>query len=334
MATTTLNYRFRVRRGITAAVAADIPLAGELLLDTTTRTLTVGDGATAGGLALHKASVGLGNVTNDAQLRAAQLSIDGTLASNSDEEVPSVKAVRTYVAAHGGGGSGDLSWGDALTAAAAGLVHHWQMAETSGAACADSVGSLGLTLTAGSYTRGIDSPIGKAVSMVSSYMVSAGLGSIPIGAAARTIGVAFKAGETPGVIVSYGDQAPNRSWLALQTSSSIGNECPYAIGCTGDPLRYTYGGPAIRDNNWHLAFIRYNGSRVLSIFMDGMQHTLYLGAALSFPSTGNFYAGAWYVAGAVGNTGTQTIGDIMVWNRALTVAEIRRLTNAFHAAAP
>lgn len=43
--------------------------------------------------------VGLSNVTNDAQLKASQLSTDGTMASDSDTEVPSQKAVVTYVAA-------------------------------------------------------------------------------------------------------------------------------------------------------------------------------------------------------------------------------------------
>lgn len=47
--------------------------------------------------------VGLGNVTNDAQLKAADLDTDGTLAANSDSKIPSQKAVKTYVTAHGGG---------------------------------------------------------------------------------------------------------------------------------------------------------------------------------------------------------------------------------------
>jgi len=58
------TYRFVLRRGAAAKVAADVPMVGELLLNTDNRTITVGDGATAGGLTLHKASVGLGNVDN------------------------------------------------------------------------------------------------------------------------------------------------------------------------------------------------------------------------------------------------------------------------------
>lgn len=100
------TYRFILRRGPASAVAADIPLAGELLLDTDSKTVTVGDGVTAGGVPLHKGSVGLGNVSNDAQLKAAQLDDDSTMEANSATRVPSQRAVRAYVAAHGGGGGG------------------------------------------------------------------------------------------------------------------------------------------------------------------------------------------------------------------------------------
>lgn len=48
-----------------------------------------------------KADVGLGNVTNDAQLKAAQLDTDGTLAGNSDAKVASQKATKTYVDSKG-----------------------------------------------------------------------------------------------------------------------------------------------------------------------------------------------------------------------------------------
>ena len=41
--------------------------------------------------------VSLGNVINALQLLASQLSTDSTLAANSDENVPSQKAVKAYV---------------------------------------------------------------------------------------------------------------------------------------------------------------------------------------------------------------------------------------------
>lgn len=46
---------------------------------------------------LTSSDVGLGNVTDDAQLKASQLSTDGTLTADSDTLVPSQKAVKTYV---------------------------------------------------------------------------------------------------------------------------------------------------------------------------------------------------------------------------------------------
>lgn len=44
-----------------------------------------------------KAQIGLGNVTNDAQLKAADLDTDTTLASDSNVKIPSQKAVKAYV---------------------------------------------------------------------------------------------------------------------------------------------------------------------------------------------------------------------------------------------
>jgi Protein of unknown function (DUF2793) len=49
-----------------------------------------------GTVVLDKSDVGLGNVSNDAQLKAADLDTDGALAANSDAKVASQKAVKTY----------------------------------------------------------------------------------------------------------------------------------------------------------------------------------------------------------------------------------------------
>lgn len=45
--------------------------------------------------AVTKAQVGLGNVTDDAQLKAADLDTDSTMAANSDAKIPSQKAAKT-----------------------------------------------------------------------------------------------------------------------------------------------------------------------------------------------------------------------------------------------
>lgn len=50
-----------------------------------------------------KAQVGLTNVTDDAQLKAADLDTDNTLSANSDSKISSQKAVKAYVASQIGG---------------------------------------------------------------------------------------------------------------------------------------------------------------------------------------------------------------------------------------
>lgn len=50
-----------------------------------------------GVVSLNATDIGLPNVTNDAQLKAADKDTDGTLAANSDAKIPSQKAVKTYV---------------------------------------------------------------------------------------------------------------------------------------------------------------------------------------------------------------------------------------------
>lgn len=91
-----------VKVSATAAIAES-----KLALDFSTSSLNSAISTVSGNLATHvadtanphsvtKAQVGLGNVTNDAQLKAADLDIDGTLAANSDTKIPSQKAVKTY----------------------------------------------------------------------------------------------------------------------------------------------------------------------------------------------------------------------------------------------
>lgn len=49
-----------------------------------------------GDVTLTKSDIGLSNVTNDAQLKSADLDTDGTLAANSATKIPSQSAVKTY----------------------------------------------------------------------------------------------------------------------------------------------------------------------------------------------------------------------------------------------
>ena len=54
-----------------------------------------GNGSSLTGITASQ--VGLGSVTDDAQLKASNLTTDGTLASDSDTLIPSEKAVKTYI---------------------------------------------------------------------------------------------------------------------------------------------------------------------------------------------------------------------------------------------
>lgn len=57
---------------------------------------TINGHALNANVTITKSDVSLGNVTNDAQLKAADLDTDVTLAANSDTKIPSQKAVKAY----------------------------------------------------------------------------------------------------------------------------------------------------------------------------------------------------------------------------------------------
>lgn len=59
-------------------------------------TRTVNGHALSSNVTVSKSDVGLGNVTNDAQVPASYLDTDGTLAANSDTKVATQKATKTY----------------------------------------------------------------------------------------------------------------------------------------------------------------------------------------------------------------------------------------------
>ena len=60
------------------------------------KTTTVNGHALSSNVSVTATDVGLGSVTNDAQLKASNLDADGTLAANSDTKVASQKATKTY----------------------------------------------------------------------------------------------------------------------------------------------------------------------------------------------------------------------------------------------
>lgn len=84
--------------GITGTLAAQTDLQAALDAKATTSALTVHTGNTSNPHAVTKTQVGLSAVTNDAQLKAADLDTDATMAANSDSKVASQKAVKTALA--------------------------------------------------------------------------------------------------------------------------------------------------------------------------------------------------------------------------------------------
>ena len=80
-------------RYVTDAELVNILTIPNLVLKTT----TVNGHALSGNVTVTAADVGLGNVSNNLQLNASQLTTDGTLSADSDSLVPSEKAVKTYV---------------------------------------------------------------------------------------------------------------------------------------------------------------------------------------------------------------------------------------------
>ena len=112
-------------------------LAADLASKADASALTAHTTDTANPHAVTKAQIGLSNVTDDAQLTAAQLDTDGTLAANSDLKVARQKAVKTYVDDNAGGGGGGL----------------WQELDRVSVPIASPVQSVSLTVAAGDWMQ-------------------------------------------------------------------------------------------------------------------------------------------------------------------------------------
>lgn len=80
--------------GVAFDGTADITVADSTKVPTTR---TVNGHALSADVTVTATDVGLGNVTNDAQLKAADKDTDTTLAANSDAKIASQHAVKTYV---------------------------------------------------------------------------------------------------------------------------------------------------------------------------------------------------------------------------------------------
>ncbi len=207
---------------------------------------------------------------------------------------------------------------EALIASYSGRVHHWKFDETGGD-FADSVGSLTLTAI-GILTYGVLGPAGKAVTFGtnSGRAISSGLTDVPVGASARSMVVVYKAGTTSKeCLFSWGPTGSTRQWF-----TGFQNE----MDTWGDDLGLGAGAAG----HWHLYVATYDGSTAMQVTIDGQKFSRSLGAALNTGNSGNFQVGlstntdGWF---------SGTIGDVVMFNRVLTDAEIGSLRTALLASA-
>jgi hypothetical protein len=143
-------------------------------------TIAVAVAALKTALALVAADVGLGNVTNDAQLKAADKDVDGTLAANSDTKIPSQKAVKTYAdqllaAAHALEYKGviDCSANPNYPAAAIGDVYVISVAGKIGGASGTTVDATDLVICTIANAGGTQAAVGADFAVVQANLVGA-----------------------------------------------------------------------------------------------------------------------------------------------------------------
>lgn len=151
---------------------------------------TVNGHALSSNVTVSKSDVGLGNVTNDAQLKAADLVDEDDMASNSATKVPSQQSVKAYVDANAGGasslddlsdvGTSGASDGDVLTYDSD--TSSWGPAASSGGGMTNPMTSQGDVIYGGSsgtptrLAKGTDGQVLTLASGVPSWADAAGGG--------------------------------------------------------------------------------------------------------------------------------------------------------------
>lgn len=215
-----------------------------------------------------------------------------------------------------------------------GKVHRWKFEETSGSSIADSIGSLTLTLSGSSgtnYNRNITGPtgLGLATNFVSAKADSASIGSLPVGAADRTIVLVFRttstAAQTP---FSYGTAAAYQLFYpALNVNgitTTLASMSP-SVGGSADLLGMTQ--VPVSDGEWHMCALGLRGGNGKNRFgyLDGIYAQGSYTTAANTVSTGLFRVGQQVDAT------TQFVGDIadlVVFNRSVSRGELDRLFRA------
>lgn len=216
-----------------------------------------------------------------------------------------------------------------------GLVHRWKFTEASGN-FVDSVGSLTLTATP-TITYGVaGGPIGGSILFgASSKAVSSGLGSIPVGAAARTIILVFKltvSTATKSTFFSYGTAAL-RQWFTGFLNE--GGQSLTALDTFSDDLSLTtptdaFGNATGPGTGWQMwAFLYDTTNTRTTIWQNGgVRGMKALGAAANTGSAGNFNVGLDSTgANAASNAGL-TVDDISIFAGKLSQRQLSKLYNS------
>jgi hypothetical protein len=250
----------------------------------------------------------------------------------ADHKLKRVDSTGTVTVVEGGGTSSTEDY-DTAMAALSGKVHRWKFEETSGATIADSIGSLTLTLngTAGTnYNRNITGPtgLGLATQLISAKADSASIGSVPVGAADRTVVAIMRtSSQTRQFPFAYGTAAAYQLFYPglhdNGTALSLGHLSP-SVGGGADLLDIP--NVPISDGAWHMLAIGLRGSGKNRFgYLDGIYAQGAYATAANTVSTGIFRVGQ-----AMDGT-FQFVGDLAdmaVFNRALSRAELDRLLRA------
>ncbi len=251
--------------------------------------------------------------------------VDVDTTDRSDGRVPVwVASSSTHEYQDQAGGSAE-SWETAV-ADLSGKVHRWKFEEASGD-FADEISTLDL-IANGSISYSAASPIGDAAQFTGGYAESSGLGSIPVGDAARTTLIVWKRNSVTGgsvvPLLSYGANASRQLWELYSTAiSDLRLSCNVssvtAIVPFGDAL-------------WHITAAEHfgAGSQMISIYQDGQLWTNSTGGTnLNTSSANNFH-----VAAEFDDTDpcAITVADVIVFDRALAKWELDRLYAALRGA--
>lgn len=265
----------------------------------------------------------LGGASDAADVTFDPTGLDNTAATDVQA------ALADFDAAISATGGGSFTMYDTLIAAMSGIVHRWKFDEASGN-FADSVGSLTLTKS-GTFTYSVaGAPVGGAVTFgASAKAVTSGMGSIPVGGAARTVVAVWKNTSTnQQCIWNYGTWSSTRQYFAVDlngASSAQVNATAWAddINMTSVPSC---------DGLWHLGVYTYDGSQTTAFYYDGNRVGRFLGAALNTVDSGTHFQ-----IGLTINSSNQFSGsldDLAVFNRALQPYEVQQLFNALVGALP